>query len=145
MPGEEIVGCTTGIRGEELDRTRLLSGLTSAFEALSESGGHAAAHAIMITDTVVELGTRSSTEGWTLGGMAKGAGMLAPGLATMLVVITTDAVLNSEQLDTALRAATRVSFDRLDSDGCMSTNDQVTLMSSGASQKTPDLGEFTAR
>jgi glutamate N-acetyltransferase/amino-acid N-acetyltransferase len=74
--------------------------------------------------------------------MAKGAGMLAPGLATMLVVITTDVSLNSQQLDTALRAATRVSFDRLDSDGCMSTNDQVTLMASGASGLTPSEADF---
>ena len=127
-----------------MDISKLLSGVTSAFEALSETGGQEAAHAIMTTDTVAKLGSRSSADGWALGGMAKGAGMLAPGLATMLVVITTDAVLNSEQLDAALMAATLVSFDRLDSDGCMSTNDQVTLMSSGASQKTPDLAEFTA-
>ena len=144
FPAAEIVVCSTGLIGEQLDRTKLLSGVTSAFDALSETGGQEAAHAIMTTDTVAKLGSRSSADGWALGGMAKGAGMLAPGLATMLVVITTDAVLNSEQLDAALRAATRVSFDRLDSDGCMSTNDQVTLMSSGASQKTPDLAEFTA-
>src|SRR5690606_30398164 len=84
-------------------------------------------------------------EGWRIGGMAKGAGMLAPGLATMLVVITTDASLDSAQLDAALRQATRVSFDRLDSDGCMSTNDQVTLMASGASGISPDPAEFTEK
>lgn len=139
----EVVVCSTGLIGEQLNRAMLLGGVTSAFEALSASGGQDAANAIMTTDTVPKLATRSSADGWSLGAMAKGAGMLAPGLATMLVVITTDAVLSSEQLDTALRAATRVSFDRLDSDGCMSTNDQVTLMSSGASQKTPDLVEFT--
>ena len=144
FPAAEIVVCSTGLIGEQLDRPKLLSGVTSAFDALSETGGQEAAHAIMTTDTVAKLGSRSSADGWALGGMAKGAGMLAPGLATMLVVITTDAVMDSEELDTALRAATRVSFDRLDSDGCMSTNDQVTLMSSGASQKTPDLAEFTA-
>ncbi|MDP5025953.1 MAG: bifunctional ornithine acetyltransferase/N-acetylglutamate synthase, partial [Aquiluna sp.] len=81
--------------------------------------------------------------GYRIGGIAKGAGMLAPGLATMLVVITTDALLGPDQLDAALRAATRVSFDRLDSDGCMSTNDQVTLMASGASGVSPELEEFT--
>ena len=70
-------------------------------------------------------------DGWRIGGMAKGAGMLAPGLATMLVVLTTDADLPAAELDAALRAATRVTFDRLDSDGCMSTNDQVTLLASG--------------
>jgi glutamate N-acetyltransferase/amino-acid N-acetyltransferase len=74
--------------------------------------------------------------------MAKGAGMLAPGLATMLVVITTDAVLDAAELDTALRRATRLTFDRLDSDGCMSTNDQVTLLASGATGIRPDLDEF---
>jgi len=82
--------------------------------------------------------------GWTIGGMAKGAGMLAPGLATMLVVITTDAVVDSAQLDASLRAATRVTFDRLDSDGCMSTNDQVTLLASGASGVSPEPADFTA-
>jgi len=143
MPASEVVVCSTGLIGEQLDQAKLLSGVTSAFGALSESGGQDAALAIMTTDTAPKLATRSSADGWSLGAMAKGAGMLAPGLATMLVVITTDAVLSSEQLDTALRAATRVSFDRLDSDGCMSTNDQVTLMSSGASQKAPDLVEFT--
>ena len=81
---------------------------------------------------------------WTIGGMAKGAGMLAPGLATMLVVITTDAVLGAEELDTALRRATAVTFDRLDSDGCMSTNDQVTLLANGASDVVPDLDDFAA-
>ena len=97
----------------------------------------------MTTDSVPKLSVKKG-EGYTIGGMAKGAGMLAPGLATMLVVITTDAVLTSEQLDSALRASTRVSFDRLDSDGCMSTNDQVTLMASGASGVEPELTEFTA-
>jgi glutamate N-acetyltransferase/amino-acid N-acetyltransferase len=97
----------------------------------------------MTTDTVSKTSTFAG-DGWTIGGMAKGAGMLAPGLATMLVVITTDVVLASAQLDTALRAATRVSFDRLDSDGCMSTNDQVSLLASGASQVVPDLDEFTS-
>lgn len=143
MPAAEVVVCSTGLIGEQLDRAKLLGGVTSAFEALSETGGQDAASAIMTTDTVPKLATRLSADGWSLGAMAKGAGMLAPGLATMLVVITTDAVLSSEQLEAALRAATRVSFDRLDSDGCMSTNDQVTLMSSGAIQKTPDLAEFT--
>ena len=103
----------------------------------------AAAQAIMTTDskpkTVVVEGA-----GYTVGGMAKGAGMLAPGLATMLVVITTDAHVEPAQLDEALRAATKVTFDRLDSDGCMSTNDQVTLMASGASEVRPEMPEFIA-
>jgi glutamate N-acetyltransferase/amino-acid N-acetyltransferase len=96
----------------------------------------------MTTDSVPKQAVVEGS-GWSLGGMAKGAGMLAPGLATMLVVITTDAALDAVSLDTALRAATRVTFDRLDSDGCMSTNDQVSLLSSGASGVTPTLAEFT--
>jgi glutamate N-acetyltransferase/amino-acid N-acetyltransferase len=96
----------------------------------------------MTTDSVPKLAVLESSSGWRLGGIAKGAGMLAPGLATMLVVITTDANVSAHDLDAALREATRVSFDRLDSDGCMSTNDQVTLMSSGASAAAVNLPEF---
>jgi glutamate N-acetyltransferase/amino-acid N-acetyltransferase len=96
----------------------------------------------MTTDKVPKLSERSSSSGWRIGGMAKGAGMLAPALATMLVVITTDAQIQGEQLDSALRTATKLSFDRLDSDGATSTNDQVTLMASGASGVVPDIQEF---
>ena len=96
----------------------------------------------MTTDSVSKQAVVEGS-GWSIGGMAKGAGMLAPQLATMLVVITTDAVVPAADLDTALRAATRVSFDRLDSDGCMSTNDTVTVMASGASGITPSLPDFT--
>ena len=99
----------------------------------------------MTTDTRPKEAAFRSPDGWSIGGMAKGAGMLAPGLATMLVVLTTDADLDSADLDAALRTATRVTFDRLDSDGCMSTNDQVTLLASGASGTAPDLASFTAR
>jgi len=139
----DILVCSTGLIGEQLDRALMIAGIESAVAALSTDGGLDAATAIMTTDThpkqsIVER------DGWSLGGMAKGAGMLAPGLATMLVVITTDADLPSDQLDAALRASTRVTFDRLDSDGCMSTNDQVTLLASGASGITPALDEFTA-
>ncbi|MEG1391975.1 MAG: bifunctional glutamate N-acetyltransferase/amino-acid acetyltransferase ArgJ, partial [Aurantimicrobium sp.] len=146
----DVLVCSTGLIGEQLDLDKLKTGVwDSGLEVLSEAGaseqaGIDAAHAIMTTDSVPKMST-STGAGYTIGGMAKGAGMLAPGLATMLVVITTDAVLNSEQLDTALRAATRVTFDRLDSDGCMSTNDQVTLMASGASGVEPELAEFTTR
>jgi glutamate N-acetyltransferase/amino-acid N-acetyltransferase len=97
----------------------------------------------MTTDTVPKQGVVRG-DGWVVGGMAKGAGMLAPGLATMLVVLTTDADLEADRLDAALRAATRVTFDRLDSDGCMSTNDTVVLLASGESGATPDDDEFTA-
>lgn len=146
----DVLVCSTGLIGEQLDLDKLTTGVWDASLAvLSDSGvteqaGLDAAHAIMTTDSIPKLSVVSGA-GYTIGGMAKGAGMLAPGLATMLVVITTDAVVNSAQLDSALREATRVTFDRLDSDGCMSTNDQVTLMASGASGKEPELDEFTSR
>jgi glutamate N-acetyltransferase/amino-acid N-acetyltransferase len=139
----DVVVCSTGLIGLLNDRDALLGGVDAAAGALAADGGDDAAHAIMTTDThpkqVVVEG-----DGWSIGGMAKGAGMLAPALATMLVVITTDADLPAAELDQALRAATRVSFDRLDSDGCMSTNDTVTLLASGASGVRPSVEEFTA-
>jgi glutamate N-acetyltransferase/amino-acid N-acetyltransferase len=140
----EVVVCSTGLIGEQLNREKLFAGVQAAASTLSSSNGDQAALAIMTTDKVPKTASRESRSGYRLGGMAKGAGMLAPGLATMLVVITTDAVVESADLDAALRAATRVSFDRLDSDGCMSTNDQVTLMASGASGISPSLDEFTS-
>ena len=140
----EVVVCSTGLIGEQLNREKLFAGVQAAASTLSSSNGDQAALAIMTTDKVPKTASRESPSGYRLGGMAKGAGMLAPGLATMLVVITTDAVVESADLDAALRAATRVSFDRLDSDGCMSTNDQVTLMASGASGISPSLDEFTS-
>ncbi|MCU1470473.1 MAG: bifunctional ornithine acetyltransferase/N-acetylglutamate synthase [Glaciihabitans sp.] len=139
----DVLVCSTGLIGDQLDRAKVIGGVQTAVSALATDGGDNAAHAIMTTDTVSKTSIFAG-DGWTIGGMAKGAGMLAPGLATMLVVITTDAVLNSAQLDTALRAATRVSFDRLDSDGCMSTNDQVSLLASGASGISPDLEAFAS-
>ena len=138
----DVLVCSTGLIGEQLDRDKLLAGAESAHSQLSDNQGDNVARAIMTTDSVPKLASRKSEAGWSIGGIAKGAGMLAPGLATMLVVITTDAKLPSAELDRALRAATRVSFDRLDSDGCMSTNDQVTLMASGASGIEPELAEF---
>ncbi len=138
----DVLVCSTGLIGEQLDREKLLDGVKSAVDTLAHDGGISASEAIMTTDSVAKRAEAESSSGWRIGGMAKGAGMLAPGLATMLVVITTDAVVEAAELDSALRAATRVSFDRLDSDGCMSTNDQVTLMSSGASGVVAQLGEF---
>jgi len=132
----EVAVCSTGLIGERLPMDLLLPGVDSAAGALSADGGYAAATAIMTTDTRPKA-TVVWGEGFTVGGMAKGAGMLAPGLATMLVVLTTDAVADAASLDAALRAATRVTFDRLDSDGCMSTNDAVLLLASGASGATP--------
>jgi glutamate N-acetyltransferase/amino-acid N-acetyltransferase len=140
----DVLVCSTGLIGEQLDSTRVVHGVAAAARALTTGGGDAAARAIMTTDTRPKQAV-STGDGYTVGGMAKGAGMLAPGLATMLVVITTDADLEAADLDAALRTATRVTFDRLDSDGCMSTNDQVTLLASGASGTTPDLASFTAR
>ena len=140
----DVLVCSTGLIGEQLDLAKLTSGVEAAAAELSDSAGASAAEAIMTTDSVSKTAHHNSPAGWSVGGMAKGAGMLAPGLATMLVVVTTDALVDSHTLDKTLRAATRVTFDRLDSDGCMSTNDQVTLMASGASGIAPDQDEFQA-
>jgi glutamate N-acetyltransferase/amino-acid N-acetyltransferase len=141
----DVLVCSTGLigTGDEVFRARVLAGTEAAIGALSAEGGADAAAAIMTTDTVPKTAVRRG-DGWTIGGMAKGAGMLAPGLATMLVVLTTDAVLTPEQADGHLRAATRVTFDRLDSDGAMSTNDQVTLLASGAAGVEPEGEAFRA-
>jgi len=137
----EVAVASTGLIGLLLPMDKLLPGVEAAAGQLSEHGGEKAAIAIKTTDSVHKTAVVSK-DGWTVGGMAKGAGMLAPGLATMLVVLTTDADVDSEQLDSALRAATRTTFDRVDSDGCMSTNDTVLLLASGASQVTPAHEEF---
>ncbi|QBR91303.1 bifunctional glutamate N-acetyltransferase/amino-acid acetyltransferase ArgJ [Nocardioides euryhalodurans] len=138
----DVVVCSTGLIGLANDRAAVLAGVDAAYAGLDPEGGGDAAAAIMTTDSVSKQVVVDGG-GWSVGGMAKGAGMLAPQLATMLVVLTTDAVVPAEDLDRALRAATRVSFDRLDSDGCMSTNDTVTVMASGASGITPTLEDFT--
>ncbi|WP_026554126.1 bifunctional glutamate N-acetyltransferase/amino-acid acetyltransferase ArgJ [Arthrobacter sp. 35W] len=145
----DVAVCSTGLIGEQLPMDKILPGIEAAASALGADGGAAAASAIMTTDTVSKQAAWTSTPsadgaGYSIGGMAKGAGMLAPGLATMLVVITTDAVVAPEGLDAALRDAVRVSFNRADSDGCMSTNDTVILLASGASEVYPDMAEFTA-
>jgi len=129
----QVAVCSTGLIGEYLPIDKLLAGVHDAHAALAVDGGDDAAQAIMTTDTVAKEATVTSPAGWTVGGMAKGAAMLAPGLATMLVVLTTDAIADAPTLDRALRAATAKTFDRLDSDGCMSTNDTVLLLASGAS------------
>jgi glutamate N-acetyltransferase / amino-acid N-acetyltransferase len=140
----DVVVCSTGLIGLKNPREVLLHGVDEAVGALSHDSGPDAAEAIMTTDSVSKQAV-VQRDGWSAGGMAKGAGMLAPQLATMLVVLTTDARVESAgTLDRALRAATRVSFDRLDSDGCMSTNDTVTLMANGASGVTPTEEELTA-
>ncbi|MCU1582158.1 MAG: bifunctional glutamate N-acetyltransferase/amino-acid acetyltransferase ArgJ [Microbacteriaceae bacterium] len=140
----DVLVCSTGLigSGDQVFRDKVLAGVAGTASRLSPHGGSDAAHAILTTDSHAKEAV-VDRDGWSIGAMAKGAGMLAPGLATMLVVITTDADLPSATLDAALRAATRVTFDRLDSDGCMSTNDQVTLLASGASGITPSVDDFT--
>ncbi|NEA58984.1 bifunctional glutamate N-acetyltransferase/amino-acid acetyltransferase ArgJ [Streptomyces sp. SID13666] len=139
----EIAVASTGLIGLRLPMDKLLPGITKAAAELSAHGGEKAAIAIKTTDSVHKTAVVEK-DGWTVGGMAKGAGMLAPGLATMLVVLTTDADLDAGTLDTALRAATRTTFDRADSDGCMSTNDTVLLLASGASGTVPAYDDFAA-
>jgi glutamate N-acetyltransferase / amino-acid N-acetyltransferase len=138
----DVVVCSTGLIGLRNPRESLLKGVDDAVQQLGYDGGAAAAEAIMTTDSVSKQVVVEGS-GWSVGGMAKGAGMLAPQLATMLVVLTTDAKVDAGTADRALRAATRVSFDRLDSDGCMSTNDTVTLLANGASGITPSEADFT--
>ncbi|MBE1489054.1 bifunctional glutamate N-acetyltransferase/amino-acid acetyltransferase ArgJ [Plantactinospora soyae] len=139
----EVAICSTGLIGERLPMDRLLPGVTAAVAGLTADGGPAAAEAIMTTDTRPKTTVVAGT-GWTVGGMAKGSGMLAPALATMLSVVTTDAIAGPAVLDEALRAACRVSFERVDSDGCLSTNDTVLLLASGASGIAPTQAELTA-
>jgi glutamate N-acetyltransferase/amino-acid N-acetyltransferase len=139
----DVAVASTGLIGVRLPMDKLLAGVTAAAKELSAEGGPDAARAIMTTDTVPKT-TVQTGNGWTIGGMAKGAGMLAPSLATMLVVLTTDAVVPPEVLTSALKAATSVSVERVDSDGCLSTNDTVIVMANGASGVTPTAEEFTA-
>jgi glutamate N-acetyltransferase / amino-acid N-acetyltransferase len=139
----EVAVCSTGLIGERLPLEKLLSGVTAATAQAAADGGLAAADAIRTTDTVPKSTCQHGT-GYQIGGMGKGAAMLAPALATMLVVLTTDADLPPAELDAALREAVRTTFDRLDTDGCMSTNDTVLLLASGAAGTRPDTGEFTA-
>ena len=138
----EIAVCSTGLIGERLPMGKLLPAVDAAVAEADRGGGAHAADAIRTTDTVVKIAFRR-TDRYTIGGMAKGAGMLAPGLATMLCVLTTDADVPQEELDSALRSATAITFDRLDTDGCMSTNDTVLLLASGAAGVKPDHKDFT--
>lgn len=139
----DVVVCSTGLIGERLPMDRLGAGIDDAAGRLSADGGALAAEAIMTTDTRSKQAA-VTRDGWTVGGMAKGAGMLAPALATMLVVLTTDARVEADVLDRALRAATAQSFDRIDSDGCQSTNDTVVLLANGASEVAPGQDELAA-
>lgn len=137
----EVAVCSTGLIGERLPMERLLAGFASANRGLSEDGGNDAAEAIMTTDTIPKTAAVAA-EGFVVGGMAKGAGMLAPGLATMLCAITTDAVVDSATLQQILVKACELTFNRIDSDGCMSTNDTVLLLASGASETEPAIDEL---
>ncbi|MFC5062426.1 bifunctional glutamate N-acetyltransferase/amino-acid acetyltransferase ArgJ [Actinomycetospora atypica] len=139
----EVAVCSTGLIGERLPLPSLLAGVDDAAGELAADApaGDRAATAVLTTDTVDKQAQRSR-DGWTVGGFAKGAGMMAPSLATMLVVVTTDAVLDAGVADWALRAATAVTFDRLDIDGATSTNDTVLLLASGASGVTADETAF---
>ena len=139
----EVAVCSTGLIGERLPLDKLLAGVTAATAQATAAGGRSAADAIRTTDTVPKTAAITG-RGYQIGGMAKGAAMLAPALATMLAVLTTDADLSVGVLDAALREAVRTTFDRLDTDGCMSTNDTVLILASGASGVTPDAAEFTA-
>jgi glutamate N-acetyltransferase / amino-acid N-acetyltransferase len=139
----EVAICSTGLIGERLAMDVLLGGFDKATAGLAPDGGADAADAICTTDTHRKEAS-ASAQGVTVGGMAKGAGMLAPGLATMLCVLTTDAVATADQLDAALRQSVRTTFDRVDTDGCMSTNDTVLLLASGASGVQLDEATLTA-
>ena len=139
----DVAVCSTGLIGELLDRAKLENGIRKVVAELDSDGGGDAANAILTTDTHAKQAVVEG-DGWVVGGMAKGAGMLAPALATMLVTLTTDAVADPARLDRALRAASRATFDRLDTDGCMSTNDTVLLLANGASGIEPSEGELTA-
>jgi glutamate N-acetyltransferase/amino-acid N-acetyltransferase len=139
----DVAVCSTGLIGVRLPMDKVAAGIMDLAPQLSRTGGPAAAQAILTTDTVSKQASYAD-EGWSVGGMAKGAGMLAPGLATMLVVLTTDAVVDPNLLPGQLAEACRTSFGRVDSDGCMSTNDTVILMSSGASGVRPNPADFIA-
>ncbi|KUM40600.1 bifunctional glutamate N-acetyltransferase/amino-acid acetyltransferase ArgJ [Arthrobacter sp. EpRS71] len=147
VSASDVVVCSTGLIGEQLPMDKILPGVDAAFRELSEDGGSAAATAIMTTDSVSKEAVFTATDAqgkqFTVGGIAKGAGMLAPGLATMLVVLTTDAEVPANELDVVLRDATRITFDRADSDGCMSTNDTVVLLASGASEALPSAEQLS--
>ena len=137
----DVAVCSTGLIGIRLPMGKLTAGITELVAMLSDDGGQAAAEAIMTTDSVPKQASFAD-EGWSIGGMAKGAGMLAPGLATMLVILTTDAIVDQDLLHDQLATACQRSFDRIDSDGCMSTNDTVILMGSGASGVRPAATDF---
>lgn len=141
IAANDVLVCSTGLIGERLPMDNLLPGINLAAEALSTTGSDSAAKAIMTTDTVHKT-AQANGPGYSVGGLAKGAGMMAPGMATMLAVVTTDAVIDSALAQELLTEAVRTTFNRADSDGCMSTNDTVVLLASGASKITPQKSEL---
>lgn len=141
IAANDVLVCSTGLIGERLPMDNLLPGISLAAEALSTTGSDSAAKAIMTTDTVHKT-AQANGPGYSVGGLAKGAGMMAPGMATMLAVVTTDAVIDSALAQELLTEAVRTTFNRADSDGCMSTNDTVVLLASGASEITPQKSEL---
>ena len=140
----EIAVCSTGLIGDRLPMDKVLAGVGHVVHEMAGglTGGEEAARAIMTTDTVPKQVALHHPDKWTVGGMAKGAGMLSPSLATMLCVLTTDAVVESGALEDALRRAAARTFDRLDIDGCCSTNDTVLLLASGASEIAPSATDL---
>lgn len=142
----EVAVCSTGLIGDRLPMDKVLAGVTAIVQEMAGglTGGAEAAQAIMTTDTVPKQVALHHSDNWTVGAMVKGAGMLAPSLATMLCVITTDAIADADALDRALRAATARTFDRLDVDGSCSTNDTVLLLASGASEIAPSQDDLDA-
>lgn len=142
VSAEECLVCSTGIIGRALDMEKMRAGITQVAAKLRDDGGFEAAEAILTTDTKPKTATALSDSGWKIGGIAKGAGMLAPALATMIVVLTTDAVIEADTMQSILSDIVDKSFNRLDSDGCMSTNDTVLMLSSGASGIKAEPEEF---
>ena len=140
----EVAVCSTGLIGDRLPMDKVLAGVTEIVHEMAGglTGGEEAARAMMTTDTVPKQVALHHSGNWTVGGMAKGAGMLAPSLATMLCVITTDAVASSDALRAALNRASAMTFDRLDVDGSCSTNDTVLLLASGASEIAPSQSDL---
>ena len=137
----EVGVCSTGLIGNRLDMPKLIKGIEQAHQHLKNDGGDDAAEAIITTDSHKKT-AKSETQGWNIGAIIKGAGMLAPDMATMLCVITTDADISDLDHQLILQSATDKTLNRIDSDGCTSTNDTVILMSSGASGIKPSKGDF---
>ena len=140
----EIGVCSTGLIGNRLDMTKLISGINNAYAKLSPEGGQDAAAAIITTDSHEKI-AQVEKDSWSIGGIIKGAGMLAPDMATMLCVITTDADISQLDHQLVLQQCTDLTLNRIDSDGCTSTNDTVILMSSGASLEKPTMEDFKSQ